>query len=108
MTTSDPPGGILRLMFRHARLAPVFLLLAAMASPVIGAPRPLESLRLVVAIQWLSEDQTAVEMPAVEQPVVHRSPTRVSSLGAPDSHARSTALSPLRFQRPPPPTSLRS
>jgi hypothetical protein len=89
------------------RRLPLVLLLAAMASPVIGAPRPLESLRLVVAIQWLSEADTAVETAAVERPAIPLpSSSQLSPFGAPESRARSTALPSSRFQRPPPIASL--
>jgi hypothetical protein len=93
------------------RLLPLVLLLAAMASPVIGAPRPLESLRLVVAIQWLSEEETAVEAPVTSRPAAALAPltSRVSPFGAPDARPRVTGLERSTFQRPPPPvTSLHS
>jgi hypothetical protein len=89
-------------------LWPVLLLLAAIANPVIGAPRPLDSLRLVVTVQWLSEDDAAAEAPADGPPPSAHPPSavHVSTFGAPDSRARSTAISRARFQRPPPHSTL--
>ena len=87
-----------------SRLAPVLLLLAAMANPAVGTPRPLDSLRLVVSIQWLSEDSAAVEAPDADQAARAPAPAagHLSPFGAPDSHARSSALPRSTFQRPPP------
>lgn len=97
-------------MLRHPQLAPIVLLLAAMASPVIGTPRPLESLRLVVAIQWLSEDEEAVEARVADRPVaaLTLSSSPLSPFGAPDARARDMGLQRSRFQRPPPRSSLHS
>jgi hypothetical protein len=88
----------------------LLLLLAALANPVIGTPRPLESLRLVVAIQWLSEDEAAPESPVADRPAVALDPSAspMSPFGAPHTQARSTALPRSSFQRPPPRASLHS
>ena len=90
----------------YRRLAPVLLLLAAMASPVVGTPRPLESLRLVVSIAWLSEDEPSGTQPSGEIVALERNPlaaaTPARASRPVDSRALSTALPRARFQRPPP------
>ena len=107
---SGASGPCWRLPIANRRLAwPVLLLLAAIANPAVGVPRPLDSLRLVVSIHWLSEDHAAVETPAADRRTPAPAPdaSHLSSFGAPDSRARSTALPSSTFQRPPPLSTLR-
>ena len=90
-------------MRRRASVLPLLLVLAAMANPAAGSSRPLESLRLVVTIAWLSEENASQSTP-VEQP---QRPLGVAASSSPvlptlDSRALSTALPRTRFQRPPP------
>jgi|SoiMethySBSTD1v2_1073268.scaffolds.fasta_scaffold00186_46 hypothetical protein len=90
-------------MRRRVSVLPLLLLLAAMASPALGSSRSVESLRVVVTIAWL-HDQDAPQSAPVDQ-----TPRRLSGAASPslvlralDSRARSTALLRARFQRPPP------
>ena len=91
-------------MLRRTSLMPLVLLLATMVSPVAGTPRPLESLRLIVGIAWLSDeadDQTqSVTRPAPRLATPAYVPVQIGC--EPDSHALSAAIPRSRFQRPPP------
>ena len=53
-------------MRRRVSTLPLLLLLAAMASPALGSSRSVESLRGVVAIAWLN-DQDAPQSTPVDQ-----------------------------------------
>jgi len=89
-------------MSRRQGLLPFLLLLAALSTPAAGTSRPVESLRLLVSISWLANDQASAERRPVNGSA-HR-PQAAAVVVAPpvQSHTQSTALPPSFFQRPPP------
>ena len=89
-------------MTRRVGLASLVVLVLAFAGAAAGPARPLQSLRLVVSVSWLTsperaEDEARPNAPRVEQPLtvaVARAP-RAASL-------RRFPVERWLFQRPPP------
>jgi hypothetical protein len=89
-------------MVRRARVVPLLLLLAAMAGPVAGVPRSLDSLRLVVSIAWFSESDTVDEPRADAEASRPAWQAAAAPLDRPDPYPHSSEVPRARFQRPPP------
>jgi hypothetical protein len=95
-------------MNRRQGVLSLLLVVAALSAPAAGASRPVDSLRLVISIAWINGDQANAErLPAAR--TTRRSPAAAIVVYPPiQSQARSTALPPHLFQRPPPVASLAS
>jgi hypothetical protein len=89
-------------MNRRQGLLSFLLLLAAMSTPPAGAPRMVESLRLVISISWLAGDQANAERRPANRNADRPPASAIVVVPPVQSHAQSTALPPSFFQRPPP------